>query len=316
MKNITIKPEECVIMPFGGLPEEWENRLYQAELISHEILFEYSAKENALYLSKYGVELFIPYKKTAFPKSTLGELKAMLPHDLEMLISKIRKATPDNPNVKYECSLNIGGDTPRARIIMRAAFNGNEIASLTGKCVNIDEECKRTEALYYAACHDELTGLYRNNHAREKIIDMLKNTDNNYVLGIFDIDHFKKVNDDFGHTVGDKVLISVTQRALKNIRDDGTDVISRVGGDEFVVFIEYENDPDESVQKFFNSLKGDSEGVRYSVSMGVADTRLLGRDYDVLFRCADQALYASKRVGRGVCCFYNIKMQGNIFRTI
>ena len=312
------KPENtvgCIVAPFDKLPETWRDKFYLLEEVSREVLFAYSAKTNVLNISKFGLETFAPGKQPVLTENeSFAEL--LSEKDITYIRDKAFGATPKNSSFTHDCVIKICGEDYHVRFIVKVLFDGQTNEGFIGKCVNNEEEYRRVETLRYAACHDELTGLYRANYARNKITELLSDETKNYMLAIFDIDRFKEVNDDYGHTVGDKVLVSVARKALDNLRTDGHDIISRVGGDEFVVLMEYENDPDATIQKFFDSLKGNIEGVRFSLSMGVADTGLLGRDYDVLFRCADQALYASKRVGRGVCCFYNIKMQGNIFRTI
>ncbi|MDE6260571.1 MAG: diguanylate cyclase, partial [Oscillospiraceae bacterium] len=74
---------------------------------------------------------------------------------------------------------------------------------------------------------------------------------------------------------------------------------ARVGGDEFLIFLEYKEDLESTIEGIYSRLAGgDYQGFPISVSMGVASADEVGRDYETLFRCADQALYVVKHSGK------------------
>ena len=127
-----------------------------------------------------------------------------------------------------------------------------------------------------------------------------------YALVIFDLDHFKSANDKFGHSFGDRVLIHVAKKLHQSIRSG--DIAARVGGDEFLIFLEYKGDLETVIQRIFSGFAGNYENFPISLSMGVAQAEVIGTDYDVLFHAADQALYSVKRSGRGRYCFYDDSM--------
>lgn len=128
-----------------------------------------------------------------------------------------------------------------------------------------------------------------------------------FALAIIDLDHFKSANDNYGHMFGDQVLVYMAEQLRKSIR--GGDIAARVGGDEFLLFLEYKDEPDTAIQRIFRSLMGKYGDFQISVSMGVVCTETSGTDYDILFHAADQALYSVKRAGRGQYRFYNDTMQ-------
>ena len=106
---------------------------------------------------------------------------------------------------------------------------------------------------------------------------------------------------------GDKVLIHMAEQLRRSIR--GGDIAARVGGDEFLIFLEYKEEAETAIQRIFTSLEGTYEDFQISVSMGVARTDMVGTNYDKMFHAADQALYSVKRSGRGQYRFYDDTMQ-------
>jgi diguanylate cyclase (GGDEF)-like protein len=122
-------------------------------------------------------------------------------------------------------------------------------------------------------------------------------------LVVFDLDHFKRVNDTYGHPVGDRVLRLVGELARKHLR--ASDLIARIGGEEFAMILRG-NSIDEAVT-FTNRLRTafenelqvplDSEGVlSVTASFGIAEW--FGDDSFLFLKRADQALYKAKRSGR------------------
>jgi diguanylate cyclase (GGDEF)-like protein len=128
-------------------------------------------------------------------------------------------------------------------------------------------------------------------------------------LVMFDIDHFKKVNDTYGHPAGDKVIQAVADVMREQVRD--TDYAGRYGGEEFVVLL-----PDvdsagamlfaERLRQRIESLlvTYEGQGIPFTISLGVADLSHPTQEYLQLIERADQALYASKEGGRNqVNCY-------------
>ena len=156
--------------------------------------------------------------------------------------------------------------------------------------------------------HDVMTGLL-NKIAFQEIVDRILHIDADATsaLLVIDVDNFKGVNDEFGHAVGDKVLIAIAHELQNTFRK--TDIIGRFGGDEFVVLMTQLPDSHVARKKaeeiiksvLFRCLK--QLNVSASVSVGIAisgdrDTQLS------LFEKADQALYEAKRTGKAKAVIY------------
>lgn len=139
--------------------------------------------------------------------------------------------------------------------------------------------------------------------------------ENEYALLLLDLDCFKTVNQERGYVFGNRVLKYLSEHLTKNIRKD--DFAARVGGDEFLLFMRYNDKLEVAVKRICSSIAGELDGFPISVSMGIAKTSSVGRDYEDLYHCADLALFDAKQKGHGCYSFYDISMSSeNIPTTI
>ncbi len=154
---------------------------------------------------------------------------------------------------------------------------------------------------------DELTGLLNKGAVQDLICMMLNNyykdeSDNTCALMMIDADHFKNVNDTFGHIAGDRVLATIG-RLIQNIFR-GRDVAGRIGGDEFMVFLRDIKSRDMAVglaqrlqNEVQNAFSGDLEKC-VSLSIGISIYPEHGTKFEELYDAADKALYYVKEHGR------------------
>ncbi len=211
--------------------------------------------------------------------------------------------------VKKECFINnnIFGKIP---VIISAfpIYNDNEFI---GVCCNIDDNAlkflqnKKIKYLEKVAMIDELTGLPNRRFLKimlDKCFGKLVRFEN-YSFGIifFDIDNFKKINDTFGHKVGDDVLKRLAYIAKKMFRK--YDVCCRYGGEEFVAVLQYLNNSDlyqiaERLRVLVeNNLK--IPKYNYSVTISIGATKAKKDDtFDSLIKRADKLMYQSKVNGK------------------
>ncbi len=153
---------------------------------------------------------------------------------------------------------------------------------------------------------DHLTGAFNRKSFDEqvkKFVSLKKISNNNVSMIMLDIDHFKKINDSYGHDMGDFVIKECV-RSLKQVFHRETDFVARIGGEEFAVILP-DHQVEHAVRKAEEALalirreafiQGNLE-IRFTVSMGIAE--LLGPESgDQWIKRADQALYQSKQSGR------------------
>ncbi|MCO7227180.1 GGDEF domain-containing protein [Pleionea sp. CnH1-48] len=155
---------------------------------------------------------------------------------------------------------------------------------------------------------DALTQLYNRGYWEEcfyKEFRRCRRYDSDCSLVIFDIDHFKQVNDTHGHQAGDAVIRSVSQTVKGLLRD--SDIFGRYGGEEFVVFLPNTNSNKakmlaERIRHAVEELVITHEGtdIRFTISLGVAQLTDAYEKPDQWIAAADDALYASKENGRNL----------------
>lgn len=153
---------------------------------------------------------------------------------------------------------------------------------------------------------DRLTGLYNRGHwegSLKAAYARHQRYGNALSLVMLDIDHFKRVNDTYGHQAGDKVIVQVAALLHEHVRE--SDVAGRYGGEEFGVVL---SDTDQAGARIFAErlrqaverllVQYNGQDIRFTISLGVADLSTPANDHAELIARADQALYTSKKTGR------------------
>ena len=279
--------------------------------LTQEVQFEYTLAPAMLSLTSWGANRLGLGEIVMDPMHDEKVLTLLDEANLKDLASALHSTTPKKPVVTHDCKVCLDGEVRWFRIIARATWSSEEPPRYTGcigKAMDIHDSHMKLNALEQLASHDTLTGLLNHAYAKMRIIERLTDRpDGKYALVIFDLDHFKSANDTYGHMFGDQVLKYTAGRLQTSIRTG--DIAARVGGDEFLIFLEYEVDLENIIQRIFAFLCGTFEDFAISVSMGVARTEVVGTDYETLFHAADQALYTVKRAGRGQFKFYDESMR-------
>jgi diguanylate cyclase (GGDEF)-like protein/PAS domain S-box-containing protein len=181
-----------------------------------------------------------------------------------------------------------------------------EIAAANGELQTLLREQERLQnELAYRVLHDPLTGLANRTMFQERLDHAFRVSDRGVAVLWIDLDHFKEVNDIFGHDVGDEMLIAVADRLREVVRD--TDDIARMGGDEFAVVLpNVVEDEAQLVGERVLTALTDRDAFRLQVgaSVGVGWQRNTTGDARVLIRRADQAMYRAKAAGGGQTIMY------------
>lgn len=160
------------------------------------------------------------------------------------------------------------------------------------------------ERLRYLAGHDVLTGLCNRIRFEDRLqhaITRARRENRTFALLFLDLDGFKEINDTYGHHKGDEVLVTIAQRLSGVLRD--SDSTARMGGDEFAALLEGDistGDARAVAEKIITAIDTPLPGLALSVSasVGMALYPWDGTDADTLLRCADQAMYRAKRLGK------------------
>jgi len=165
---------------------------------------------------------------------------------------------------------------------------------------------KNIDRLEFKASHDALTGAY-NRAGYELLMQNLDFFSAYYI--IVDVDDFKHVNDNYGHEVGDKVLMKVVETLKKNFKSN--DYVCRLGGDEFAVFV-VDIDPDQNaiIESRFNKINRElantSDGLpAVSLSVGVAHGSKYSNQLSMIHD-ADEAVYKTKSNGKNGVSFAEV----------
>ncbi|MDQ6960075.1 MAG: diguanylate cyclase [Mariprofundaceae bacterium] len=169
---------------------------------------------------------------------------------------------------------------------------------------------KERDELYLRSIHDPLTGLYSRYYMHDAVERMLASHDRGVISGMalimLDVDHFKRINDTYGHSTGDTVLEALGAAILDTCRT--VDIPVRIGGEEFATFIVARNPEEgklfaERLCKFFMQQSFCCEDKEFHVTMsaGVAN-HMCKEDLASLIQRADKALYEAKEGGRNRVC--------------
>ncbi|MEA5575808.1 diguanylate cyclase [Anabaena sp. UHCC 0451] len=182
----------------------------------------------------------------------------------------------------------------------------------------LEEQKELVQELERLANTDPLTGIWNRRYLliiAEQEIKRSQRYNFAFSVLLIDIDHFKKVNDTYGHNIGDEAIIFMTTTVLDHLRQ--VDCFGRFGGEEFIVLLP-ETDIDEAVvvaerireQISNKSISMEDKKVSITVSIGVASYNLGDKTIDVIIQRADQAVYQAKNQGRNRVIANDSREQG------
>ena len=270
-------------------------RYHMLEEVSDDIVLDYDVK-------KQQFEIPECYLKFAEDK------RAIHPDDRERFQKIFETALQREMKGTAEYRLRQGGKESGKYAYFRTCYQSiadydGKISHIIGRSYDISTERAVREKLLREVQLDPLTRIY-NKTASGEIVDAFleKSTQGTHVLYVIDIDDFKKINDTFGHTVGDMVISDIATLIREQFTDEA--VVGRVGGDEFMVFVkdtslqEAEAKAEQLCTNVQKTLSGDGAVIVVTLSVGMAVTGKDGYDYSTLFERADHAMYHIKKNGK------------------
>lgn len=196
--------------------------------------------------------------------------------------------------------------------------NEGKLVEIVGEFINIQE----AQVLENKLITDGLTGCLTKTSFQDHVERALEKSQKGcrHAMIILDVDDFKHVNDNLGHQFGDVILKDIGKSLKNSLRK--TDFVGRIGGDEFMIFLQDISSEHAVIQKVhsINKLldknhKGKNRSYRTTVSIGVALVPENGKSFDALYNCADKALYDTKNKGKNGFSMYNTTMSDGTMRN-
>lgn len=307
------------------------------------VIYSANAEETLLYANKRTIEIYGCSDMEDFRRFTGNSFRGMVhPEELDWVEASIKEQIADSEE-ELDCVIyrirkkdgTIGRVYDYGRLVNTEAmgavffvFISNALGQEKGDDAvgKVHELESRLKMLEYNSTHDGLTGLINQATARLQVQNYLDtNPNGNYALMVFDIDDFKKVNDNYGHNFGDRVLQSVSERisyTFDEVFERNTGIRTlfacRIGGDEFLMMFDL---GDESrfagtgktaaevlVEQVRSGMNWYVDSNHITTSAGIATTAQTSRAYREMFLSADMALYQTKRNGKnGVTLFQDGK---------
>ncbi|WP_018917079.1 EAL domain-containing protein [Vreelandella zhanjiangensis] len=205
----------------------------------------------------------------------------------------------------------------------------NQLTHYVATIVDISERKAAEQEIHQLAFFDSVTGLANRRLFMDRLEVALKEVVRHRSYGallFIDIDHFKQINDVFGHPIGDRLLKGVARQLSQQLRE--SDTLARLGGDEFAVLIQsLDSDPAKAAQlaeriahKLMAAIRRTSALIDHSISVSASiGITLLSHSptgQDEYLQQADMALFQAKARGRDTLCFFDPVMQAALLASI
>ncbi|HFU74749.1 MAG TPA: diguanylate cyclase, partial [Arcobacter sp.] len=189
---------------------------------------------------------------------------------------------------------------------------------------DITERKEAEQRISYQAHYDSLTNIPNRFLSLDRISQMIKEAKREnalFAILFFDLDNFKKINDNLGHDIGDKVLIEASKRLKEVLREK--DIYGRLGGDEFIIALNDIRNLENAktvannlLQSFEKPFSIDDRELLLTLSIGVVLYPDNGHDVSELLINADIAMYRAKRSGRNTYICFNDNLNDNVSRQL
>jgi diguanylate cyclase (GGDEF)-like protein len=224
-----------------------------------------------------------------------------------------RRILESGEGTEYVIEENEDGIQDFLQLIKRPVYDEDgRISGIIALINNITDYQLLKMELEKRAKTDALTGLLNKSAAQDLIHMMLSNyrkEGEHAALLMIDADHFKEINDNYGHAEGDRVLAEMGRIIKNNCR--AADVAGRIGGDEFIIFMRNIAGSENACQlanrlqeQVYHAFGESALAGKVSLSIGIALCPEHGTRFDDLFKAADRALYLVKARGRGAYRVY------------
>jgi diguanylate cyclase (GGDEF)-like protein/PAS domain S-box-containing protein len=245
----------------------------------------------------------------------LGPLDLIVAEDQGMVWEQMRRREAGEQGQPYEVTgLRKDGSTFPVVILGSPSVYDGRPASV-GTVQDVSEQKQAEQRVRELADFDPLTGLPNRRLLRDRCTQMLAAAERDgteMALVFIDLDHFKRVNDSLGHSVGDDLLCAVAQRLSGTVRK--VDTLARLGGDEFIIALPggHASAAADVASRLLDVCAAPflvaGHELTVTPSLGISLYPVDGTDFEVLLRNADAAMYKAKEAGRNAFRFYSSEM--------
>lgn len=283
-------------------------------IVNEEGLYEYV---NEFYCKLYGYT----------PEELIGNHFSMIipPENKALLIKQHKEFMKNRTNTTKEFKV-IDKKQEQFTVLVTSVYfvDSDSLPKKASYVIDITEQKKIEDIFRYQAYHDSLTGLPNRKFFIENLnVALEKCSKHNHMLAIMflDLDRFKNINDVLGHSAGDLLLQSVADRLRKSL--EGNYIVSRFGGDEFVIllpevyYIDSITKTAEKIIKLFDTpflIHGKELFITSSMGIGIYPCD--GRDPETLIKNADTAMYRAKADARGNYQLYSSSIDLSAFSSL
>lgn len=278
-----------------------------------DIIFEWDIRKDAIIFSSNWEKKFGYLPLTRRISRMIPKSNNIHPDDMPAFIKIMKDTAAGIPYSETEFRIRNAAEAYTwCRIRATVQFDDDRVPiKAVGVIVDVDNEKKQKQVLIEMAQKDALTGLYNKNTIDAMVEERLRSRwgRSSNALMIIDVDHFKAINDTYGHLCGDAVLSDVASSIRAIFRS--SDLVGRIGGDEFLVFLSDVGAREAVEKKAAEILEAVSHvapmpgAAPILCSVGVVYSPQGSVDYYGLCQCADRALYYVKNTGRGGFVFYD-----------
>lgn len=257
----------------------------------------------------------IEYTKEQFAEELNNQCGYLFSEDYKRSKKLAQDLKESGDNVVFEAKIYTRSREERIWTVTLCYISGEDswdgIPSFYSIGIDITKERKQIEKLQHISEKDALTGIY-NRAETERQIKKYSEKNLNVMGALFmiDTDNFKQINDTEGHMIGDIVLTEMASGMKKIMRD--SDVVGRIGGDEFTIFMknissvkDAEKKAEELLYMFRHLFQKEKSFLKVTCSIGIAIYPKDGTTFKEIYARADKALYQAKNMGKNNYVIYN-----------
>lgn len=259
---------------------------------------------NTATITEWNEEVCLPYQETIQARILNGVSEEHIPYveqklSLEALRNEYHQRK-ESVQVQY---LRRFGDEVRWVSVVVYRMYMDDTSKILFVLTDIDRQKRRKLLIKKQAERDGLTGLYNavtTQSKIDKVLSLEHQSNENQLLVLIDLDNYKQVNDTFGHSYGDQVLIDVANILNRQFRS--SDIVGRIGGDEFVILLRDIKSYDyaerlmkDLCKSLYRTYKEGDQEVTISASVGMSVAPRDGNTFQELYQKADIAQYQIKK---------------------